>query len=125
MKDTLIKDIEGIYATVSIHRQNTEKLRLVIDTLLGWMEENLPPDDFILPFNCKLYPSGDFEYTPCKESSVQKSFTLYKGLKHSVSDLNLFSTLIKDGFMAKLIEGLEQQSKFFSDTVSDLKNAMR
>lgn len=120
MKDGLTESVARLYRAGSEHSQQTKKLRQAVDNLLRWMLDNLS-HDFVLPLNCKLYPSGEFTYTVCDKSSVRENFTLAWGKKHSVYDLHLFSALIADGFIDKLSEFLEKEHSSFSETTIKLE----
>jgi hypothetical protein len=124
MKDTLTEKVARLHRAGSKHSRQTDKLRKAVNNLLEWMRVNLPAD-YILPFNCRLYPSGEFVYQVCGQGTVREDFKLIKDGHHSISDLNLFSILIADGFIDKIIDDMERESSAFSATTLKLKNSVK
>jgi len=109
MADSLTESVARLYRAGSEHSQQTEKLRIAVDNLLLWMKINIP-FGFKLPDNCKIYPSGEFvQY----DNSLfgKRKFGLEMGKVHLLQELSEFSKLIADGFIERLVDKLEENTK--------------
>jgi len=120
MNDGLTESVARLYRAGSEHSQQTVKLRKAVDSLLSWMDKNLPTG-FVLPCDCKLWPSGEFARLsstgPVNLFFDQKAlFKVTIGHEHTLNELLGFSKLIADGFLDKLSEKLETQAMAFQKT---------
>ena len=122
MKDTLTESVARLYRAGSEHSQQTKKLRVAVDTLLMWLKQNLP-DGFVLPCNCKLYPSGEFVCTYDGDFSGDQKllFKITIGHEHTLSQLSNFTGLIAEGFLDKISKGLEDKSVRFKTSVQKIE----
>ena len=114
MKDSLTESVARLYRAGSEHSQQTQKLQVAVDSLLRWIKEKIP-NDFVLPCDAYMYPSGEFEWKELWGDRMSpRIITL--GTEHSVFDLVCFSKLISDGFLDKLSEKLEAEAMTFQKT---------
>ncbi|MDR3558149.1 MAG: hypothetical protein P4L61_01320 [Candidatus Pacebacteria bacterium] len=114
MSDTLTESVARLHRAGSEYSQQTQKLRKAVDDLLKWMRENLPPE-FKLPCGCKLWPSGEFvqHHPDCSDFDDihNQLFKVSLGEKHTLHQLTHFSKLIAEGFLEKLCEKMEAESR--------------
>ena len=130
MSDSITESVARLYRAGSEYSQQTKKSREAVDRVINWIKDNWP-EDLDLPQNCKVYPSGEFEFK-CRswywlwqcwviafssffhipyDPSV--SFKLVAGKKHSIDGLNQFSKLVASGFLDKVAEVLEGEAEKF------------
>ena len=119
-EDSLTASIARLHRAGSIYSQQNAKLRQAVDDLIGWLCQNLP-HGFVLPFDCYVWPSGDFaqmRVVDPKKPLVDNPqiFKVSRGGPHSLHDLLLFSQLISDGFIDQLSIRLEEQAGKFANT---------
>ena len=139
MNDSLTASVARLHRAGSEYSQQTKKSREAVDRVILWIKKNWP-DDLNLPQNCKVYPSGEFEFK-CRSwywlwqrwviavSSFfhipydpSMSFRLIPGKEHSIDDLNQFSKLIANGFLDKMSSLLEEEvekSKLLSSKINE------
>jgi len=125
MNDSLTESVARLHRAGSEDSHQTQKLRNAVDNLLTWMIQNLPTG-FTLPYDCTLYPNGNFvrvELTNAPfDTSFRTVFNISIGKEYSREELFHFSELIANGFFKKLIDKLATESAEFEKTVEQTES---
>ncbi len=126
MNDPMTTLIARLHRAGSENSKQTEEFRTAIDTLLRWIKDNVYP--MRLPCNCEMFPSGEFVRTELSNpphGTHREILHITIGHRHTVVELNTFARLIADGFLERLCEELEGQSKSFKQTGGRIQSFLK